>query len=69
MDHQHIGLTDIQALAGRGPLFDTLLLFENYAVDTAGVESTLAGASVTAGSRGATPRTTRSPSPWHPAPG
>ncbi|WP_189986788.1 amino acid adenylation domain-containing protein [Streptomyces capoamus] len=50
MDHQHVGLTDIQALAGRGPLFDTLLLFENYAVDTAGVESTLAGASVTAGS-------------------
>jgi amino acid adenylation domain-containing protein len=50
MDHQHLGLTDIQALSGHGSLFDTLLLFENYAVDTASVESTLAGASVTGGS-------------------
>ncbi|MFF5205889.1 non-ribosomal peptide synthase/polyketide synthase [Streptosporangium sp. NPDC000396] len=33
-DHQHLGLTDIQRLAGVGELFDTLLVFENYPVDT-----------------------------------
>ncbi|WP_218038469.1 amino acid adenylation domain-containing protein [Acrocarpospora pleiomorpha] len=29
-DHQYAGLADIQSLAGIGPLFDTLLVFENY---------------------------------------
>ncbi|MEW9547326.1 amino acid adenylation domain-containing protein [Nonomuraea sp. NPDC050783] len=28
-DHQHLGLAEIQAAAGRGELFDTLVLFEN----------------------------------------
>jgi amino acid adenylation domain-containing protein len=28
--HQHLGLTEIQAEAGLGELFDTLLVFENY---------------------------------------
>ncbi|QKW22406.1 amino acid adenylation domain-containing protein [Kitasatospora sp. NA04385] len=33
MDHQHVGLTDIQRAAGQGELFDTLLVFENYPLD------------------------------------
>ncbi|WP_344021265.1 amino acid adenylation domain-containing protein [Streptomyces luteireticuli] len=30
LDHQHASLADIQAQAGLGTLFDTLLVFENY---------------------------------------
>ena len=30
LDHQHLGLADIQRAAGAGELFDTLLIFENY---------------------------------------
>ncbi|WP_244190386.1 non-ribosomal peptide synthetase [Streptomyces caeruleatus] len=37
MDHQHLGLTEIQRLAGTGDLFDTLLVFENYPIDEASV--------------------------------
>ncbi|WP_428933996.1 amino acid adenylation domain-containing protein [Streptomyces sp. ACT015] len=37
MDHQHLGLTEIQRLAGAGDLFDTLLVFENYPIDEASV--------------------------------
>ncbi|MFI8170454.1 amino acid adenylation domain-containing protein [Streptomyces sp. NPDC085931] len=37
MDHQYLGLTEIQRLAGAGDLFDTLLVFENYPVDRAAV--------------------------------
>ena len=37
MDHQHLGLTEIQRLAGGGDLFDTLLVFENYPIDEASV--------------------------------
>ncbi|MDH6219092.1 non-ribosomal peptide synthetase [Streptomyces pseudovenezuelae] len=33
MGHQHLGLTEIQRLAGAGDLFDTLLVFENYPID------------------------------------
>ncbi|MCP9489463.1 MAG: amino acid adenylation domain-containing protein [Solirubrobacteraceae bacterium MAG38_C4-C5] len=29
LDHQHLGLAEIQRLTGRGELFDTLLVFEN----------------------------------------
>ena len=32
IDHQHLGLADIQHLAGLGELFDTLVVFENYPV-------------------------------------
>ncbi|MGH3754912.1 MAG: amino acid adenylation domain-containing protein, partial [Pseudonocardiaceae bacterium] len=32
--HQHLGLTDIQHLAGLGELFDTLTVFENYPLDS-----------------------------------
>ncbi|WP_204287714.1 non-ribosomal peptide synthetase, partial [Microbispora amethystogenes] len=30
LDHQHLGLTEIQRLAGPGATFDTLMAFENY---------------------------------------
>ncbi|KOV20672.1 hypothetical protein ADK60_26205, partial [Streptomyces sp. XY431] len=33
MAHQHLGLADIQRLAGVGELFDTLTVFENYPAD------------------------------------
>ena len=37
MAHQHVGLAEIQQLAGLGELFDTLVVFENYPVDRAGL--------------------------------
>ncbi len=37
MAHQHLGLAEIQQVAGVGDLFDTLLVFENYPVDRAGL--------------------------------
>src|SRR6185503_16258592 len=37
MEHQHLGLAEIQGLAGLGELFDTLVVFENYPVDRAGL--------------------------------
>jgi len=30
LPHQHVGLTEVQALVGHGELFDTLMVFENY---------------------------------------
>ncbi|MBC2879823.1 MULTISPECIES: non-ribosomal peptide synthetase [Streptomyces] len=33
MDHQHLGLAEIQRLAGFGDLFDTTTVFENYPLD------------------------------------
>ena len=35
MAHQHLGLAEIQGLAGLGELFDTLMVFENYPVGAA----------------------------------
>jgi amino acid adenylation domain-containing protein/non-ribosomal peptide synthase protein (TIGR01720 family) len=37
MDVQFLGLSDIQRAAGIGDLFDTLVVFENYPVDTGAV--------------------------------
>ncbi|WP_308117530.1 non-ribosomal peptide synthetase [Streptomyces anatolicus] len=34
MAHQYLGLADVQRLAGTGELFDTLVVFENYPVET-----------------------------------
>ncbi|MFJ9691431.1 amino acid adenylation domain-containing protein [Kitasatospora sp. NPDC101183] len=34
MPHQHLGLSDIQRLTGHSELFDTLVVFENYPVDS-----------------------------------
>ncbi|MBD8507902.1 hypothetical protein HT102_15540, partial [Hoyosella sp. G463] len=36
LDHQFLGLTDIQQAAGPGAGFDTLAVFESYPVDKAG---------------------------------
>ena len=33
MAHQHLGLAEVQNLAGLGELFDTLVVFENYPID------------------------------------
>ncbi|MGW0330969.1 amino acid adenylation domain-containing protein [Streptomyces sp. NPDC003011] len=44
--HQHLGLTDVQRLAGGGELFDTVLVFENYPVDFEGLHSSGQGLGV-----------------------
>lgn len=38
LDHHHVGLSNIQARAGIGALFDTLTVFESYPVDAAGFD-------------------------------
>ncbi|MFD6327862.1 amino acid adenylation domain-containing protein, partial [Streptomyces sp. NPDC058442] len=38
MEHQHLGLHEVQRLAGTGELFDTLTVFENYPLDPAGLD-------------------------------
>ena len=43
MTHQHLGLAEIQALAGLGELFDTLTVFENYPVDTSSYSADVGG--------------------------
>ncbi|MFJ3339536.1 amino acid adenylation domain-containing protein, partial [Streptomyces sp. NPDC086766] len=35
MAHQHLGLTEVQRVAGHGTLFDTIAVFENYPLDQA----------------------------------
>ncbi|MFD9076933.1 condensation domain-containing protein, partial [Streptomyces lasiicapitis] len=37
MDHQNHGLSDIQDAAGLGTLFDTMVVFESYPIDRAGL--------------------------------
>ncbi|WP_053760714.1 non-ribosomal peptide synthetase [Streptomyces sp. AS58] len=34
INHQHLGLADVQRLAGLGELFDTAVVFENYPMDS-----------------------------------
>ncbi|MFF5289525.1 non-ribosomal peptide synthetase [Paractinoplanes globisporus] len=50
MDHQHLGLAEIQQLAEHGELFDTLTVFENYplgsSLPAAGGETRVTGASI-----------------------
>ncbi|MFC5288278.1 amino acid adenylation domain-containing protein [Actinokineospora guangxiensis] len=53
MDHQHLGLADIQRAVGIGELFDTLTVVETYHVDT----EALAGAEQSSGLRVATGQT------------
>ncbi len=36
LDHQHLALPEIHRLTGHERLFDTLLVYENYPIDTAG---------------------------------
>ncbi|AGZ43002.1 non-ribosomal peptide synthetase [Actinoplanes friuliensis] len=52
LDHQYLGLADIQRLAGVGELFDTLLIVENYPDHDDNAESLLSAAD--AGGRDAT---------------
>ncbi|HEY1243817.1 MAG TPA: condensation domain-containing protein, partial [Hyphomicrobiaceae bacterium] len=47
MAHQHLGLAEIQGLAGLGELFDTLVAFENYPVDRAGLSAEVGGLRLT----------------------
>ncbi|WP_280863756.1 non-ribosomal peptide synthetase [Streptomyces sp. SAI-144] len=49
MDHHHCGLPEIQQQAGLGTLFDTLVLFESYPIDRAGLTeaNTAAGIAIT----------------------
>ncbi|RNF77729.1 non-ribosomal peptide synthetase [Streptomyces botrytidirepellens] len=52
MDHHHHGLADIQRATGAGTLFDTLVLFESYPIDRAGIsEATDAAGIAVAGIR------------------
>ena len=41
--HQHLGLSEIQQLAGLGELFDTLVVFENYPVEHGSLSAAAAG--------------------------
>ncbi|MGW7045747.1 amino acid adenylation domain-containing protein [Streptomyces avermitilis] len=43
LDHQHLGLADIQRRTGLGTLFDTAVAFENYPVDREGISGPAAG--------------------------
>ncbi|QNP74886.1 amino acid adenylation domain-containing protein [Streptomyces roseirectus] len=43
LDHQHLGLADIQHQAGLGTLFDTAVAFENYPVDEESLSGAAAG--------------------------
>jgi non-ribosomal peptide synthetase component F len=49
LDHHHCGLSGIQRQTGLGTLFDTLVLFESYPVDRAGLTeaNTAAGIAIT----------------------
>ncbi|WP_280381699.1 non-ribosomal peptide synthetase, partial [Nocardia wallacei] len=38
LDHHYVGLAEIQAAAGVGGLFDTLVVFESYPVDAEGIQ-------------------------------
>ena len=45
--HQHLGLAEIQSLAGLGDLFDTLVIFENYPLDRSALAQPVAGLALT----------------------
>ena len=59
MAHQHLGLAEIQSLAGLGELFDTLVVFENYPVDQAALAKAGNGLACHATSPATTPPITR----------
>ncbi|MCZ4123117.1 non-ribosomal peptide synthetase [Streptomyces sp. H39-S7] len=46
MEHQYLGLTDIQRIAGIGTLFDTLAVYENYPFESGELEKTVGGVRV-----------------------
>uniref|UniRef100_UPI0005667065 non-ribosomal peptide synthetase n=1 Tax=Nocardia sp. CNY236 TaxID=1169152 RepID=UPI0005667065 len=39
LDHHYIGLADIQSAVGISGMFDTLIVFESYPIDTAGLQA------------------------------
>nr|APD71849.1 non-ribosomal peptide synthetase 2 [Streptomyces sp.] len=43
LDHQHIGLTELQQLTGYAPLFDTITVFENYPLDAEAMREPVPG--------------------------
>ncbi|KAB2345061.1 non-ribosomal peptide synthetase, partial [Actinomadura rudentiformis] len=43
LPHHHLGLTDIQRVAGHGQLFDTMTVLENYPFDPASMDGSLNG--------------------------
>ncbi|MEO5873925.1 MAG: amino acid adenylation domain-containing protein, partial [Streptosporangiaceae bacterium] len=45
--HHHLGLGDIQGLAGAGTLFDTMTVFENYPLDASAIGSSINGLRLT----------------------
>ncbi|MGV9856153.1 amino acid adenylation domain-containing protein [Streptomyces sp. NPDC003442] len=47
MDHHHVGLPEIQHTTGLGALFDTLVVFESYPVDRAGLSEAHSSAEIT----------------------
>ncbi|MFF8911585.1 amino acid adenylation domain-containing protein, partial [Streptomyces olivaceoviridis] len=47
LPHHHLGLADIQRIAGLGTLFDTMTVFENYPLDAGMTGAGLAGLRVT----------------------
>ena len=46
--HHHLGLTDIQRVAGHGALFDTMTVLENYPFDPAMMDGSLNGVRIAA---------------------
>ncbi len=46
-EHHHVGLADIHRLTGLDVLFDTLVAFESYPIDRAGISGAAAGIDVT----------------------
>ena len=61
MAHQHLGLAEIQGRPGLGELFDTLVVFENYPVDRAGLAAHAGGLRLGRQSRATMPRIIRWP--------
>ena len=59
MAHQHLGLAEIQSLAGLGELFDTLVVFENYPVDRGGLAADAGGLRLDRRQRATMPRIIR----------
>ncbi|WP_281399365.1 non-ribosomal peptide synthase/polyketide synthase [Streptomyces flaveus] len=49
VEHHHLGLVDIQRLAGHGELFDTSMVFENYPLDVAALTAVAHRAGLEAG--------------------
>ncbi|MFI1769963.1 amino acid adenylation domain-containing protein, partial [Streptomyces sp. NPDC020800] len=47
MAHQHLGLTEVQRVAGHGTLFDTIAVFENYPLEASELQPPVDGLTLT----------------------